>query len=397
MINVLNVVIENWIGGIQNRILMTAPELAKRGVNTIVLAPKGDGNFSEIARNNGFNVYQSFIDSPKFFTSPSNLKKNIFWFIRMPLSIIHISRIIKKEKIDIVHVNGLLALQPAIAAKITDTPLVWHLVSSLYPKRLVLFLRHFIKKSSNKIVFITKLNINYYLGKKYPKEKIKIIYEPVDTAYFDSNKISDNKKNDVKKRLGITDDCKIIGFVGNICPVKNLETLLKIAHYIKKNSDLKLKVLIVGSIDDQYYYEKLVSMRKKLNVDVDFLGPIFPNKWNKNNEKSEYELREIYSIMDVFLLTSIAEGTPLVISEAMAMEKPVVSTDVGGISEQIVNNNTGIILPVKDTKSFAEAIISLFNNDEKRILMGKKGKKRVEEKFTIESFVNNNSLLYKKI
>ena len=64
-------------------------------------------------------------------------------------------------------------------------------------------------------------------------------------------------------------------------------------------------------------------------------------------------------LFDVFLLTSVAEGTPVVILEAISIEIPVVATDVGGVSEQVINGETGILVPPKNPEAISRAVIRL--------------------------------------
>ena len=386
MVKILNVVVDNGIGGIQNRILMVGKKLS-HGIKTIILTPKSQGDFSYIAKKEGFIVYQSFVESPKFFSSLKGVGKNILWFLYFPLAVTHIAKIIKKERIDIVHVNGLLALQAVVAARIVKKPIVWHLVSTIYPKSLVLLLRPFIKRWANKIVFVTHKTVFYYLGKKHQK-KIEIIYEPVDIKNFDIKKISERKKVNIKENFRLPIDHRVVGVVGNITHQKGLEYFIRVANEVKKQSRLKTKFLIVGgkSKGHEDYYNKLQILIKKLCLenDVIFMGRV------------PY-LQDVLPIMNIFLMTSIAEGTPLVILEAMAMEVPVVATDVGGISEQVADGETGIIVPPGDPKAISEAVIYLLEHPEERSRMGKKGRERVKKMFSLERCVEEHRRVYENV
>ena len=79
------------------------------------------------------------------------------------------------------------------------------------------------------------------------------------------------------------------------------------------------------------------------------------------------------------------------------MEKPVVATDVGGISEQVPDGETGIIIPARNPKAAAEAVIYLLEHPEERIKMGKKGRERVKEMFSLERCVKEHRKLYANI
>ncbi len=384
--NILNIVIDNNIGGIQNRIMMVGEKLKKSGVNTIILAPKGRGSFSQAAKDRGFLVYQTYIESPKYFTSIRNIAKNIFWFLSFPIAVFSIVKIIKKEKIDIVHVNGLLALQGVLAACLAKKPLVWHLISSIYPTFLVSIIRPLFNWA-DQLIFVTNMTITYYLGNSTNKQKISVIYEPVDISYFDSRIISKEKKEDIRKKLAVSEDYKIIGFVGNISPVKGLEYFIKAARKVVNQTDTKIKFLIIGeaSVGHIEYCVSLKNQITELNLDKDivFLGKI-----------PHGQLRNILSVMDIFLMTSTAEGTPLVILEAMSMGIPVVATNVGGISEQIVNGETGIVVPPKDVNAISKAVVYLLENEQIRKQFGINARERAVESFSLKKCVEEHKLLY---
>lgn len=391
MIRVLNVVVDNNIGGIQNRVLMVGELLKDNNIETIILSPRGEGDFSKIANNKGFIVHQASIESPKFFTTFSNIKKNIYWFIAFPFSVWRIISIIRTERIDIVHSNGLLSLQAAVAAKITNKPLVWHLISTIYPSRLVWLLRFIFINWPNRIIFVANKTKNYYLGDMYYESlnKVITIYEPVDTEKLSpSFHISIEKSDNFKSILGLTSKSATIGFIGNINPQKGLEYFIYSANIIKKEYAGQIKFLIVGDVKSRHtsYYNSLMSLIVDygLERDIFFVGRVD-------------DIRDALSVMDIFLITSIAEGTPLVILEAMAMGKPVVATDVGGISEQVINSHTGLLVPPRDIEAISKAVIYLLEHPKEIIRMGENGRRRAENIFSLDACALKHTELYHSI
>ena len=169
---------------------------------------------------------------------------------------------------------------------------------------------------------------------------------------------------------------------------KGLEYFIRVANEVKKRSRLKIKFLIVGgkSKGHEDYYNKLQILIKKLHLenDIIFTGRV------------PY-LQDVLSIMNIFLMTSIAEGTPLVILEAMAMGVPVVATDVGGISEQVADGETGIIVPPRDPNAISKSVIYLLEHPEERGRMGKKGRERVKKMFSLERCVEEHRKLYESV
>ena len=382
---VLNVVLSNYIGGPQIRVLSVAKELRKYGIETIMLSPKGEGDFAQKARNENFKAYQIALYGPR-----RSVLLNIRSFFTFPLTVFAIAKIINRENIDIVHVNGLLSFHAPMAALLTRKKVVWHLISSLYPKILVLSLVPLIRIMADQIVVVAKTLGEYYMGsqKKMIENNTMIIYECVDVGNFDPLVVSKNDIDELKKEFNMSNHEKIVGCVGNINSVKGYEYFIESASLIKKKLD-NVKFLIVGDISNphkNYYYQKLKSLVGSLEMEHDV---IFAGK--------RYDIPQLLSIFDVFVLPSIAEGTPLVILEAMAMEKPVVATDVGAVSEQVSDDETGIIVPPENPKTMAEAVIYLLENPEERIEIGKRGRKQVKEMFSLERCVEEHKKLYKNI
>ena len=91
------------------------------------------------------------------------------------------------------------------------------------------------------------------------------------------------------------------------------------------------------------------------------------------------DLLDVYLSMDIFLMTSIMEGLPNTILEAMAMEVPVVFPSVAGVPELIVDGEHGSLCPVGDAEALSQKVIELIENPELRIRFAENARKRVEE------------------
>jgi len=387
MIKVLNVVVDNHIGGIQNRILSIGKDLGKQGIQFIISSPNGDGNFAEIAKENGIKVHQASIGAPKHFCSFKNIIKNALWIIKFPVGVIEIIRIVKHENVDCVHAHGLLALHAVFAAKITMKPLVWHLIGTLYPGSLVKVIRPLFSWSTI-IVLPTNKTKKYYLGSQFENYKIKVIFEPVDIRFYQKTQRMIEEKESIRSMYHIPSDSYIVGFIGNISPVKGLEFFLDVAQHLKDRSKTKVCFVIVGKAQKGHeeYLAKLESIIDKFDL-KDFV--FFPGHC-----RDAPECRRMYSIMDIFLMTSISEGTPLVILESMAMEIPVIAPDVGGISEQICDGKTGFVVPPKDINSIIQNIQGLLNDPNKREEMGRLGRERVISLFSLERCIRLHMEIY---
>ncbi len=125
-------------------------------------------------------------------------------------------------------------------------------------------------------------------------------------------------------------------------------------------------------------------IKKKLESKVLFLG-------------SKADISNILAVSDIFVLTSLWEGIPVSIMEAMASRLPVIATDVGGVSEIVVNNETGILVPPQNPGAIAKAILALFSDFCRAKNMGKMGRERIKQNFTIEKMVKETEDLHEEL
>lgn len=385
MIKVLNVLLDDKIGGPQNRVLNIGKELKKYNIEPIMLSPLGDNGFGQKARENNFRSYQIRLYIPKYVDSWSSVYANIKWLLTFPLSIYFICKIIKTEEINIVHLQGLLNLQAALAALIMRRKIVWHLIGSLYPKILVRSLMPFVRIASDEIVVIAEKLKYYYMG-PLDSSNATIIYGCIDTGKFNPLNISKNEITRLKEEFKIKPKDKVIGCIANINPAKGYEYFLYSAHLIKLKFH-NIKFIIIGDLSDSQknYHLKLRNLVASLNLGNDV---IFAGKQDN--------IPQMLSILDIFVLSSITEGTPIAILEAMAMERAVIVTDVGGVSELVIDGITGIVVPSKDQKAITSAVVRLYENPNERAEMGKRARERAIERFSLDICVAKYKYIYEK-
>jgi len=106
------------------------------------------------------------------------------------------------------------------------------------------------------------------------------------------------------------------------------------------------------------------------------------------------DVPEILHILDVFVLPSYYEGLPRSIIEAQACGVAVVATNVGGTPEVVINDKTGILVPSKDEKAIAKAVIDLLTNKDKAERMGNAGRELVRKQFDAPVFIRRTEDLF---
>ncbi|WNC13901.1 GT4 family glycosyltransferase PelF [Brevibacillus brevis] len=182
-----------------------------------------------------------------------------------------------------------------------------------------------------------------------------------------------------------------IGAIVRVVPIKDIKTMIH-SFYAVKREVPNATFTIMGPYDeDPEYYRECLELVDMLGVeDLTFTGSV--------------DVKQYIGRMDVIVLTSISEGQPLAVLEAMAAGKPVVATDVGSCRELLhgneadgVDGQAGLIAPVLDDKEIARAIITLCKNEGKRKEMGQIGFQRVLKGYTHEQFIHWYDSMYQSL
>ncbi|MEL6162258.1 MAG: glycosyltransferase [Cyanobacteria bacterium J06628_3] len=159
-------------------------------------------------------------------------------------------------------------------------------------------------------------------------------------------------------------------YVGRLAAAKGLPILLQSLTNLKqKHPDVILTV--VGDGSDRNLLEQM-TIDLGLSGNVNFVG-----------YKSQAEVRKYFEETDVFVLSSFAEGVPVVLMEAMAAGVPVVAPKIAGISELVENDVSGYVIPAGDKISLAQSIEKLLTDCELRSKFGAAGRSKVEKEFNI--------------
>jgi glycosyltransferase involved in cell wall biosynthesis len=284
-----------------------------------------------------------------------------------------------EREIDVVHVNGPLNYAVAFAAARSDAALVWHFNDTLTPTPLKELSAALAKRWADRIVVAADAVGDYFFDESV---NTRTLYAPVDVSKYDQDQIESTNWC-LSEELSISADTPIIGTVGNINPAKGHEYLINAFADINESAHL---VVVGKQLESQRrYYNRLVEQLAELNIEahVTFLG------WRD-------DIPRLLRSFDVFVLASITEACPMVVLEAMAMQCPVVATDVGGVREQIPDSDYGWVVPPKDPQSLSTAIEeSLTAEDSKN--RATNARQRVEEHFSLETCASAHAEVYQSL
>ena len=176
----------------------------------------------------------------------------------------------------------------------------------------------------------------------------------------------------LKKELGLEDDAPVAGIVAALRPEKNHELFLTSAKRILQDVP-GARFLVVG---DGPQRAQLQARAKELSIadSVDFLG-------------TRNDIAGVLSVMNVLLLTSHMEANPVSIMEAMSGELPVVATNVGSVSETVLDGRTGYLTAPGDADEIASRVIELWGDPQKAAQMGRAGREHILAHWSLDGMI----------
>jgi glycosyltransferase involved in cell wall biosynthesis len=333
------------------------------------------------------------------------------FFINDWLAIFELVKIYKQERPDIVHLNssktGVLGSLAAFFYKI-----LYPKPSTLYPK--IIFTAHgWVFNPTNalswparwfyiwlhklaalfqdKIICVSEydyqLALNYHIA---PKTKLETIHNGINTDIEFLNKEAARKellqgiryrvqglekfnKSLTPKPLTLNPTWPWVGSIGRLVKEKNYETFIQAASLVPN-----AYFFIIGSGPEE---KKLKAKSSQLKADLFFIEP--------TGNDSQY-----LKAFDIFVMSSVKEGLPYILLEAMTAGLPAVVTEAGGVPEMIKNHENGLMVAPKKPEMLAKAIQGLIANPAIATALGEMAKKAIQEKFSLNKMISKTEEVY---
>jgi glycosyltransferase involved in cell wall biosynthesis len=381
-LKVLHIITRLILGGAQENTLFTVEGLMNRGHRvTLATGPAvgPEGSLIERARKNGVDL----IIIPA-------LRREINPF-RDTLAFFRLYRLIKKGGYDIVHTHSSKAgILGRIAARFAGCRVILHTIHGLpfhpYQNRLL----NRIYLASEKMVegFTARLIVvaeplaqqAVKAGLAQP-DKFVTIYSGIEMEKFTG---SGEKGREIRSRFGIPEDAPVIGKVARLFHLKGHDYLLSAAPGIVRVFP-EVRFLLVG---DGILRKNLENKVKEMNLSKNFIfaGLVEPEK-----------IPDFISTMDILVHLSLREGLARSIVQALASGKPVISFDIDGAREVVLDGFTGYLLKPGDIEGLSEKAVDLLQDRKTREKFGRQGQELVSKKWTVQAMVNDIEGLYKKL
>lgn len=350
-----------YINGVSTSIVMLQRALEKKGHQVYIVTVNDEGH--------SYKYENKMIRIP-------GIPVGIYDYRLTGIYPIRIINKIKKWNLDVIHSQTEFGVGTfaRIIAKQLNIPLV-HTYHTLYEDYVHYITKGHFDKSSKKIVqYLTKFfcdktatelivptkKIYSLFKEKYKFERnIHIVPTGIDVERFYKEKFNRKEIDDIKEKLGYTNNDFIILFVGRLGKEKSIDLLIEAERMLVKKYPF-CKLMIIGDGPDREHFDKLIK-KYNLSNNVKLVGKV---TWD--------EIPKYYQVANVFATASRSETQGLTIIEAMASSLPVVAADDDSFIEIVVDDLNGYLF--KNKKQYKTIIENLLNNSEKVKYLGKQAR-----------------------
>lgn len=379
--NVLCLIHYPVFGGPHNRVLNLEPQLARRGVKTIVALPDTPGTAAERLRSGGVEVVQVRLGRLRATADP---RAHVRFLTGFSQDVSRLRQIIRSRDIDLVVVAGLVNPHGALAAKFESVPVLWQIVDTRTPPILRAAMMPTVSRLADVVMFGADSLIDAHPGARRLAVPSVVSRPAVDIKRF---RPSAEARRATREEFGIPPNATVLGTVANLNPQKGIEYLIRAASFVEQRRP-GCWLLIVGAHhrDQAAYLDKLEAEAEASPLPRERL--IFTG--------ARHDVENVYPALDVKLITSIpkSEGTTTTAIEAMASGVPVVATDVGAVAEVVEDGSTGLLAPPRDASALAEQTLRILDDASLAERLTAEGRSRVKRSHSVTAAANRQIEAY---
>jgi glycosyltransferase involved in cell wall biosynthesis len=237
---------------------------------------------------------------------------------------------------------------------------------------------------SRVLAISTVIHENVLTTTPVPPDRVQTLHFPVDTRRFDPDQVN---AETVRREYHLDKEIRVVGFVGRFSPGKGHEELLAAAALLKHRYT-NVRYLVVGeaSYGEEPYERQIRTLARESGVADSIIFTGFRT-----------DIPEIMAAMDLFVFPSHAEAFGMVLIEAMAMRRPIVSTNCDGVLDIVVDGVTGLYVEPGSGEQLASAIGRLLDDASLRQEMGTAGRQRAVQVFDRELHLRQIEHIYREL
>jgi glycosyltransferase involved in cell wall biosynthesis/SAM-dependent methyltransferase len=371
-------------GGPHNQVLRLADPLAARGFATVVALPDEPGNAAQRMRADGIEVRTLTLHRLR---ATTDLRAHMVFLRSLPSEVTRLRQLIRTERADLVQIGGLVNPHAAIAARLERVPVVWQLLDTRAPKAVALAAMAWVWALADVVMSTGMAVARGHPGYGAIASRIVPFFPPVDLERFAPHP---ELRPAIRSSWGIPDDSVVVGCVANINPQKGITELIR-AFAAARSGHLGIRLVLIGAeYPSHAAYSAAVRAQMANEGLVEGYDVVFAGE--------RHDVDRQLAGMDVMALAAPprSEGITTAILEAMAAGLPVVATNVGSLSEAVVDGRTGFLVAPGRSDAFASALAHLVEDPKLRAHMGGEARRLAEERLGLDTSADAHVRAYRQ-
>jgi glycosyltransferase involved in cell wall biosynthesis len=288
-----------------------------------------------------------------------------------PFVVRQVASLAKERGCRILHAGGIKAtLVARIVARLLDASVLVHVHDNKIAPAPMRYLHRLFARPTDLGICVSRAvgetaQTSYYVA----RDRLRVVYNGIDLSRF--RRIAPDARPRVRAELGIPSDAPVLALIGRFYPVKGHEEMLRMMPAIAARCP-DVVLVMAGDGPCRAACESLAA-QLDIRSHLRFLG-------------QRNDVADLLQASDLVVVPSQTEGFPLAVVEALAIGRPVVAYDVGGIGEAVDDGQTGQLVPARDMDAFVAAVVSLLD-DRAALAAYSKRASVAAEKFSISSHI----------
>ena len=206
--------------------------------------------------------------------------------------------------------------------------------------------------------------------------RVQLVENAIDTEQFQRS----SSQADAKSKLGLPTDRLLIGAVGRLSPEKGFDRLIRSVARLNAQTNQPVHLVIIGDGNQSQKLQQLID-QLEMSQFIRLAG-------------FQANTKQWYEAMDIYALSSLREGLPNVILEAMSLETPIVSTKVAGVPRIIEHGHNGLVVPIGDQDELTAALQQLIRDSDLRQKLASAGRQVILSRYSFEARMKKIAQIY---
>jgi glycosyltransferase involved in cell wall biosynthesis len=357
-------------GGPHNLAIRLKRTLEQQQVEMMVLLPEEEGSAAGRLEQARVPVLKTRLHRLRNSFDP---RVQLGFFGGLAREVFAIKRIIKEQQIDLVQVCSLPNPHGALAARVARVPVVWQ-IGDMTPKPLRHLLMPMVRRLADVVMTFGEALARLHPGVTELGERLIVFFPPVDTELF---RPEARRREAARRDFGLSDGELVIGTIANINRFKDTITFVRAAALLRKSFPQARFVILGSTLPYLSDYAKAVWREASslgLHLGEDLI-----------QRDAGARVADLAQAFDIFWLTSVTEGAPNALLEAMALGLPVIATAVGAVPEMIRPGLDGFITAPRDAEAIAGRTAEIIRDARLRALISASARRTALERYRPET------------